>query len=998
MVNNKLKLVKSATAFVIGAAVLTGSFAAAGSDTAFAKSSTSVKVSNGKLVYKSTGKVVKGYKTYNKALYKDGKKLTGLYKKTYYKAGKKATGTYKSVYYKAGKAFTGVTNKTYYKAGKKATGTYKNVYYKSGKAYTGVVNKTYYKAGKKATGLYKGVYYKTGKAATGIYKDQLYISGNLSKGLELYKEELYKDGSLNKGLVVFKDQLYKDAALNKGFAELDGKFYFDAALANDTYTVEGVERAFENGVEVGAKVKAVEAINGTQLKVTFNKGVDASSVINSDDELLANKVKVERTSTDTVTNVVATTDLAGYAAELSDNGRELTITVDSAAFFKGDYDVSVKGATVSEKQLENYYSKFSATDTAAPTVTSVSYKTTSDKFVVKLSEPVESLSGQVVTINGKPASFDAITAPTDVLTISRPVDVALGTTATIYVAGFSDNAGNKVTPATNQVTATKDDSALAVTSMKQVSNKVVRVTLNKKLSTASDADFKAKTGLVVTKDNGTTTNNFTVIAAPAAYNTDGNVYDITLSEADYATSNSYTSTITFVKEAFTDVTGNKNTLYSQTITLNKDVVAPTVQSTKLSADGKSIEVKFSEELNSTVTVGNVKLRKDGGEVSNVTAIIKPGTKDTLVVSTTAGIKLAAGSYQVRLEKGAVKDINLNDVETVNAPLVTVAASAADPLEAAVATVVGSNVITITAPVNEKFTTGSLATSNFAINGVTIPSSSDVKFTDTNNNVISITLPATDSVKFDGKALFTTTGLGLVSGNKLNQPSYTATLADNTLPVLQSAKVLDNKTIELTYDEAIQLTGANASVGDEFTIKQGSNTFTLAAGELKANIVSGYNNKIRLTIAQGADTVGTPAESASTFATATDLTATAGNTATGKATVTGTFNGSANTTLKVEKTATGYSVDGGATDVTLASNTFSYKGLTVDVSGVVSPNTGDSWTVDLVAAVAEVPGTTATVLDLTKTTTVTTKTPATADVKDKATVANAQKVDVTVTAN
>ncbi|OMC89183.1 hypothetical protein BK128_04450 [Viridibacillus sp. FSL H7-0596] len=358
MVNNKLKLVKSATAFVIGAAVLTGSFAAAGSDTAFAKSSTSVKVSNGKLVYKSTGKVVKGYKTYNKALYKDGKKLTGLYKKTYYKAGKKATGTYKSVYYKTGKAFTGVTNKTYYKAGKKATGTYKNVYYKTGKAYTGVVNKTYYKAGKKATGLYKGVYYKTGKAATGIFEGQLYVSGNL----------------------------------NKGLYEFDKKFYYDATLANGTYTDDkGVERAFENGVEVGVKVKSVEAINAKTLKVTLNV---ASNLKTTDFSVTKGSIKTN------IANVVIAEDKKSVSIELTSKltKGEYTVAVAQEGKDALTSSVSVEDEKVSGISVLSEVAPFNSDKTAA----TVGYQVTN-----QYGENVTKLNASSVTASVSGAAAQA---------------------------------------------------------------------------------------------------------------------------------------------------------------------------------------------------------------------------------------------------------------------------------------------------------------------------------------------------------------------------------------------------------------------------------------------------------------------------------------------------------------------------------------------------------------------------------------------------------------
>ncbi|GKU83397.1 flagellin [Niallia sp. NCCP-28] len=109
----------------------------------------------------------------------------------------------------------------------------------------------------------------------------------------------------------------------------------------------------------------------------------------------------------------------------------------------------------------------------------------------------------------------------------------------------------------------------------------------------------------------------------------------------------------------------------------------------------------------------------------------------------------------------------------------------------------------------------------------------------------------------------------------------------------------------------------------------------------------------------------PAVAATNLASATNMTATVGNTATGNATLTGTYSGSADKTLTLEKTATGYSIDGGATDaitdatITGGTTTFTTDGMTVELSGLTGAVTGDEFTYSLTAAVAATPAVPAT---------------------------------------
>ncbi len=116
-----LKFVKPVASLILGATVVFGAV----TTTQFeADAAQSYKISHGKLVNVSNGKVVKGFKTFKGKLYKNGKLYAGVKGNVYYKNGKKATGNYKGIYYVNGKVFTGVDSKSgkYYIKGKVAKG------------------------------------------------------------------------------------------------------------------------------------------------------------------------------------------------------------------------------------------------------------------------------------------------------------------------------------------------------------------------------------------------------------------------------------------------------------------------------------------------------------------------------------------------------------------------------------------------------------------------------------------------------------------------------------------------------------------------------------------------------------------------------------------------------------------------------------------------------------------------------------------------------------
>ena len=101
------------------------------------------------------------------------------------------------------------------------------------------------------------------------------------------------------------------------------------------------------------------------------------------------------------------------------------------------------------------------------------------------------------------------------------------------------------------------------------------------------------------------------------------------------------------------------------------------------------------------------------------------------------------------------------------------------------------------------------------------------------------------------------------------------------------------------------------------------------------------------------TIGFAASTVGNVAT-TVITPDAGNNVlTADITSTGNFTGVADDSLTFEATASGYSIDGGVTDVVLTAGKFSYKGVSIDTTATTAsvPTVGDQWVIALTAAVA-----------------------------------------------
>lgn len=750
-----------------------------------------------------------------------------------------------------------------------------------------------------------------------------------------------------------------------------------------------------------AKVTSVSAINGKELLVKFNKAVDETTAISTASYSFSD------------TNSVA-------SAELQEDGKSVVLTLTNAYSNTSAHKVAVTvegvilDGTVDET-FPIFTSVVSINDVTKAEISSVSSVTRTNSatsITVNFSEPIN--TGAAFKVNGVSASVTSPYNPgVKSVTLSVPSGLAVGTTHKVEAVNLTDLSGNVNAVASRDFTVTQDVVAPLVSSVVAQGDNQLLVTFSKNMKNDSAArtvlenNIKVKNDVYgdvtvtsVTPVNGTSRTQFVV------------QLDRTQAENLYSTTKtSHNLTVLFVDNTIEDYLGNKVSGTTTTTTITKDTVAPEVTGVtyKKNSAGQvtSVVVSFSEGVkeNTTLAFPTSMVNENGVVVSTSSVLpsiaaanVRQGAKTAEFAITPTVI---TGQYSVAFTAGWVKDTSLaeNNSKAYNAVINFGAAQVAGDYTIAASTVTSSG-STITVVFPEAVKGGAVAgsatdASRYTINGRSLPVGTTITLNAAGNpsgsvaqTIATITLPDQTIDATDTAAIFTINGVQSLTGKTNKSFTKAITVLDNVSPTLVSAKVLDNKTVELTYNEAMASV-SGADVGLEFRLFEGTTAITLTDSQLTASSVAGFPTKLRLTVNKGTDTPGTPA---STFATATNLTAASGNVGTGTVTVTGTFTGTANETLTVAKTATGFTVNG-TDDVTLTGSTFTYKGLTLDTAGLTNPATNDSYSIALAAAVAP---TSATVLDLTKDLFVQTLVPTSGvDVKDTSALNNTQKADVKI---
>jgi trimeric autotransporter adhesin len=782
------------------------------------------------------------------------------------------------------------------------------------------------------------------------------------------------------------------------------------------------------------KVESVSAINGKQLIVKFNKEVDENFL---------------GTYTLSDGKTVSST-------ELQEDGKSVKLTLNTAYDNTKAHNVAVTVQNAKVKgTVDTFFPVFtqviSVEDKVKAEIASVEAVTKGDSltsFKVKFTEPVQ--PGATFKVNGESVSSAILGAGNQEATITVSSPIKVGVTHKLEVINLTDTAGNVNAVATKEFTISQDSTAPYVNSVEAYGDNKLLVTFSKKMKSEAADLTNMQNNIDVRND---TLNPVTVDRViPLAGDKTGTKFVVELNRTSAAslfssTKTSHNLTVLFKNDAIEDSLGNKLAGVTKTVTLVKDTVAPEITSVtfKKNSEGKvtSLVVKFSEgvKANGSLQFPTTLVNDKGVLVTTASvfgtvnpANVAEGAKEAeFTLATPATV---SGKYSISFAKGFVQDTSLayNDSKVYNTVLDFGTAQTSGEYTIPEANVSSSidpatNTTTIKVVFPEAVKGGLVEgsatdVSRYTLNGRALPAGTTITLNPADSpvpgtaaqTIATIVLPEQSIEKYDNAAVFTINGVVSLSG-KVNK-SFTKAIEvqDNVSPVLQSAKVLDNKTIELTYSENIAAL-SNTNVGTEFKIYQGTTALTLADSELKANSVSGFPTKIRLTVAQGVDAPATPATKATAtvdFGTVADdtdaLTLTAKTAGTGGNGIVVKFvnavaNGTTNATYDAgTKTLTVELADDGTTS---AGNV---NATTADVVAAINGATGtpvDAAVVNTGAGLAavvgdattangadEIPATSATTLDLTKDLFVETLVPASGvDVLDAR--GNKQKADVKI---
>lgn len=833
-------------------------------------------------------------------------------------------------------------------------------------------------------------------------KTGLYIGGNVKKfysndtlinmtkdARATYKNELKTIGFKNLVYVNFKGQgatIQEMIDLGVKVAMADplkqSDFLESYGVVQKDGTINGTEVPKVDPVPTGdLKVDSVSAINANQLQVKFTQLVDSATA-----QALAS---YELTSEAGPVALKA----APNGAVLQADGKTVILNLNAPITTATDVTVTVKNVQLkddSTKKIPLFTTVVKVDDKTAPTVTEVTGSTntaTASSVTVTFSEPVVSGSIKIDGVSVGTATGSSVTI--NGLSLATNVD------HTLQIVNLTDAAGN-VSQVNKTFKITSDAVAPVVSEVAAYGDKKILVTFSKKMNAATVIAG------ITAKDEVLGTVNLNTITALNG-DTTGTKFVVPVNQTLYSTTSTRTLNLVFAN-TITDALGNAMTAGIKSVTLTKDTVAPAITGLtfKKNAAGNvtHVVVKFSEGVvggtvsaaGITVVDGNGVLKS--GFLSNATGVAAGATEVEFPVASPAAL---TGTYTFTIAAGLTTD----SAETPNSTAgytgtVNFGTAPAGDFKLNTGAAVGSGSV-ITVSFGQAVKGGAVAGSatdrtNYTLNGAVLPEGTTIVFNSNARTTAVITLPADSIATTDTAAVFTIANVQNDAGVTITPYTDTVSVKDNTKPVLQSARVLDNKTIELTFSEKLA-TVSSANVGDEFVIYEGTTAKVLSASELLASSVSGFENKLKITVSKGTDSAGSPANVGTVTASKSGSVGTVDGTYSG--TVDKNYSVAVKTVDVTSNEATVITVDGvDINETTAGSHTFDIgNGLTINVSkGTATLAAGDTFTFTATAAVAP---TAATTLDLSKDLSIKSVAATTPDVKDQANPANGQKDAVTV---
>ncbi|MFD2867792.1 hypothetical protein ACFSY7_04625 [Kurthia populi] len=831
------KFVKTAAAVALGASVVTTAVApgVASAATKYKVNSKGnlVLKSTGSLV---KGWVEFGGKLYKNGKPAPAKKYkimgTGASMKLYFgptlKKGYK-TANSKSLLFKDGKLLKGnkqTADRTrYYENGKLATGwdvvaaDETKYIYKSGKLFK-----------EQKTATRDGVlnYFENGKLAEGTkaFQDTLFTDGTVDEKDQVFKDVLYVGGKKAEGTVTFEDVVYVDGVKDTEKPEItaedktveygseavdvatlatvkdnsgeeikaEAKISFDGKAVEkiDTktpgvYTVTFTAKD-KNGNEAEAKevkvtvaeaakaeVESVTAINGTQIKVTFNKSIDASTVIGTSDALKNITVAKVGSSAET-----------GLKATLSDDKKSVTIT--STGALNGEYNVAVTDAvkTTAGDKVEASTKLIKIEDKVAPTYVGFT-KENASTFLFNFSEPINDLGSVVV----KKADGTVLTTPN--ATVSKDgstikvvlgADVEAGKDITVSFAGQTDATTNVLeTPFSVTIQkGAKDGVAPEVTSVTPVNTKKFEIKLSEEVQGFGLSNVTVNGGAVksVTQDKA-----------------DKTKYIVELNSAVSGL------TTVAVTDAYADLSGEQGKAFSQIVNFAADTVKPTATAAlSVNKDGNQVLTFTTSEDTTLAKTGTITLPAKAvknyvttsGDITldatDLKAVEGSSTQYTVELSK---VKFANNplvkdtTYTVDLVADVFADVAGNKNEAKKDAFTFTRGADKDAAKPAVVSVSDNNLDSFTVDFGKTVELDNSTVvnkANYYVAGATIDS-----VTLDANNVATVKL-VSGSNNYTGKRTVKVTGIKAANGNVMDDFTTTKSFNENVKPTVLSAKVDD----------------------------------------------------------------------------------------------------------------------------------------------------------------------------------------------------------------
>lgn len=631
-----------------------------------------------------------------------------------------------------------------------------------------------------------------------------------------------------------------------------------AAVASNSFAIAKV-----------AELKAESAvqISSTQIKVTFNQKVTATTAEN-----LANYKLGKAKADGTVDTALATsgwgsfTSAAGTNASLQEDERTVIITLGNADAVSADllgvagqfnnntaYLLEVSTSVLPQAGKAAETAKvlpFTLNDSATPTVDKFAVNEAGN-LVISFNEKLDATQNVKVVIDGKQLTatsaganndgliaYSAATGKSSItftkkaLTDAKTASPAgfgleLGKTYAVSVADAEDAYGRAMNIYSSNFTYTTAAEAPKVVKVESKNEKSVTVTFSEPVY---------KLGAGTNALDGTSfniTKGAKHFSAPTVTTSDNTTFTITFAAADIAATDFifdrfYNETSVALDVHVTDIkdaVGNITPASKHAVTVNKDTVKPAVVQ-KINKVNGVVDLTFNKALDAgkvtaalvapkayVLTSTGVKLPLHTDDVSVAGLASKTLSFDLAAVGATgSATTLQPGSYTLVIDTGAIVDTALNggnsNTEIRESFVVSADGLVVKPTISNVdATTTAGNIV-VTFAERVSYETAAKA-ANYVIDGVAIPAASQFALA-ADGKTLTITLP---------EATYTTTaskvikinGVRNLAGTLMDEYENLISVKENEKIKLQSAKVV-NGDIILTFNENV-----NVETGDvDFT--------------------------------------------------------------------------------------------------------------------------------------------------------------------------------------